>query len=112
MQRWGVVDATDIATYLAQPSVVYNATNWKKSIGEQAWIGLYNRGFEAWISWRRLDFPVLVAPASTYNDITKVPTRYTYPAGEQTVNATNVTAASALISGGDLLTTKVFWDKF
>ncbi|MDI5887515.1 MULTISPECIES: SusD/RagB family nutrient-binding outer membrane lipoprotein [Flavobacterium] len=111
MERWGV-DAANIATYLAQPSVVYNAANWKKSIGEQAWIGLYNRGFEAWISWRRLDFPVLVAPASTYNDITKVPTRYTYPAGEQTVNAANVTAASALINGGDLLTTKIFWDKF
>ena len=110
MESWGVADA-DIALYLAQPSVVFDAVNWKKSIGEQAWIALYNRGFEAWTSWRRLDFPVLVAPASTYNDITSVPTRYKYPAGEQTVNAKNVTAASALINGGDLLTTKVFWDK-
>ncbi|MFV5698790.1 SusD/RagB family nutrient-binding outer membrane lipoprotein [Flavobacterium sp. ZT3R17] len=110
MESWGVADA-DTALYLAQPSVVFDAVNWKKSIGEQAWIALYNRGFEAWTSWRRLDFPVLVAPASTYNDITSVPTRYKYPAGEQTVNAKNVTAASALISGGDLLTTKVFWDK-
>ncbi|WP_035668137.1 SusD/RagB family nutrient-binding outer membrane lipoprotein [Flavobacterium sp. 83] len=110
MESWGV-DAADTALYLAQPSVVFDAVNWKKSIGEQAWIALYNRGFEAWTSWRRLDFPVLVAPASTYNDITSVPTRYKYPAGEQTVNAKNVTAASALITGGDLLTTKVFWDK-
>tara|TARA_R110000868_G_scaffold354387_1_gene615659 strand:+ start:5198 stop:6646 length:1449 start_codon:yes stop_codon:yes gene_type:complete len=111
MQNWGVA-ATDIATYLAQPSVAFDAVNWKKSIGEQAWIGLYNRGFESWTSWRRLDFPVLAVPAITYNDITTVPTRYTYPAGEQTINATNVTAASALITGGDKLTTKVFWDKF
>lgn len=111
MESWGVATA-DVATYLAQPSVVFDAANWKKSIGEQAWIGLYNRGFESWISYRRLDFPVLLAPAAAYNDLKSVPTRYKYPAAEQTVNQTNVSAASALISGGDLLTTKIFWDKF
>lgn len=110
MQSWGVADA-DILTYLAQPGVVYNAATWKKSIGEQAWIGLYNRGFEAWTSWRRLDFPVLPLPATTYNDITAVPTRYSYPAREQTINATNVENAITAIGGNDL-TTKLFWDKF
>ncbi|WP_185963899.1 SusD/RagB family nutrient-binding outer membrane lipoprotein [Flavobacterium restrictum] len=110
MENWGVATA-DVAAYLAQPSVAYDATNWKKSIGEQAWLGLYNRGFEAWTSYRRLDFPVLVAPAVTYNNLTEVPKRYSYPSVEQTLNATNVTAASTAI-GGDKLTTKVFWDKF
>jgi hypothetical protein len=112
MNIWGV-DATDATAYLiANP---YNGTStaaWKKSIGEQAWIALYNRGFEAWNSWRRLDFPVLLAPATTYNDIKSVPTRLTYPAGEATVNATNVTAAAATVTGGDKLTSKIFWDKF
>ena len=111
MESWGVATA-DITTYLAQPSVVYNAATWKKSIGEQAWIGLYNRGFEAWTSYRRLDFPVLPLPATTFNDITSVPTRYSYPAKEQTINSTNVEAAIAKINGGkDLLTAKIFWDK-
>lgn len=110
MENWGV-DAPSIVTYLAQPAVAYDAVNWKKSIGEQAWIGLYNRGFEAWTSYRRLDFPVLLAPATTYNNLTKVPTRYSYPSGEQTLNATNVTAAITAI-GGNTLTTKIFWDKF
>ena len=109
MQNWGVTDA-DIAIYLAQANVVYDAVNWKKSIGEQAWLGLYNRGFEAWTSYRRLDFPVLAVPTTTYNNLTSVPVRYSYPSSEQTLNATNVTAAITAI-GGNALTTKIFWDK-
>jgi len=112
MENWGV-DAADIATYLAQPSVAYaTATGTdKQKIGEQAWIALFNRGFEAWSSYRRLDFPVLVAPPVVYNNQNTVPVRYTYPSREQQINATNVTAASTAI-GGDKLSTKIFWDKF
>ncbi|MFV8327490.1 SusD/RagB family nutrient-binding outer membrane lipoprotein [Flavobacterium sp. ZS1P14] len=112
MQNWGV-DAADILTYLALPSVAYATATGsdKRKIGEQAWIALYNRGFEAWTSVRRLDFPALVAPAVTYNNQTTVPVRYTYPSREQQLNATNVTAAATAI-GGDKLSTKLFWDKF
>ncbi|MFV8370475.1 SusD/RagB family nutrient-binding outer membrane lipoprotein [Flavobacterium sp. LB2R40] len=112
MNSWGVTSTDATAYLIANP---YNGTStaaWKKSIGEQAWIALYNRGFEAWNSWRRLDFPVLVVPATTYNDIKSVPTRLTYPAGEATVNATNLNAAAATVTGGDKLTSKIFWDKF
>jgi len=110
MQNWEV-DAADITAYLANPAVAYTtaAGTWKQKIGEQAWLGLYNRGFEAWTSYRRLNFPVLVAPANAYNNLTEVPKRYTYPAREQTLNAANVTAASTAI-GGNTLTTKIFWD--
>lgn len=108
MENWGV-DSGDIANYLASPSVDYaTATgNWKQKIGEQAWIALYNRGFEGWSSYRRLDYPVLAAPAES--DITQVPTRYTYPSREETLNGTNVEAAGTAI-GGNTLTTKIFWD--
>ena len=108
LQYWGV-SAVDIATYLANPSVAYaTATGpWQQKIGEQAYLALYNRGFEAWISWRRLDYPVLVAPADA--EETEVPTRLTYPAREETLNATNVEAASVAI-GGNTLTTRIFWD--
>ncbi len=108
MENWGV-DSGDIANYLASPSVDYaTATgNWKQKIGEQAWIALYNRGFEGWSSYRRLDYPILAAPAEA--DITQVPTRYTYPSREETLNGTNVEAAGTAI-GGNTLTTKIFWD--
>jgi len=105
--EWG---ATGAAAYIAQPNVAFNSANWKKSIGEQAWIALYNRGFEAWTSYRRLDFPVLSAPPLTYNDVKEVPKRYTYPAFEETLNGANVQAASTAI-GGNTLITKLFWDK-
>ncbi|HEU4789474.1 MAG TPA: SusD/RagB family nutrient-binding outer membrane lipoprotein [Flavobacterium sp.] len=110
MENWGVASADATAYLTANP---YSAANYKQVIGEQAWIALFNRGFEAWTSYRRLDFPVLTVPAVTYNGITEVPKRYSYPAREQTLNRTNVSAAIAKIPGGkNTLTAKVFWDKF
>jgi hypothetical protein len=108
--NWGL-DASDASSYLAAHA--YDAANYKQSIGEQAWIALYNRGFEAWSSYRRLDFPVLNVPAVTYNGLTEVPKRYSYPAREQTLNGANVSAAIAKLPGGkNTLTAKIFWDKF
>lgn len=107
--EWGG-SAADATTYLAAHP--YDAANWKKSIGEQAWVALYNQALTSWNFWRRLDFPVLLAPASAIaNAGGKVPVRMTYPVLEQQVNNTNWKAASDAI-GGDLLTTKLFWDKF
>ena len=107
MEYWGV-DAADIAAYLASPEVSYStaAGTYKDKIGVQKWIALYNRGFEAWTEWRRLDAPVLIAPPEA---VSEVPTRYTYPASEQNLNKTNYEAASSAI-GGDVVTTKIFWD--
>ncbi|MDF2931352.1 MAG: hypothetical protein K0R36_683 [Chryseobacterium sp.] len=108
MQQWGVSSAA-IATYLANPNVVYSAANWKQKIGQQAWIAMYNRGFESWNFYRRLDYPVLTAPNAIPAADGKVPTRLTYPINEQTVNGANWSTASSAI-GGDKLSTKVFWD--
>lgn len=109
MQYWGINSTADINAYLANPSVVYSAANWKQRIGEQAWIAMYNRGFESWNFFRRLDYPALTAPNATAAADGKVPTRLTYPINEQTVNGANWATASSAI-GGDKLTTKLFWD--
>ena len=108
MKYWGVTDAVT-ASYLSQTSIAYSTAtgNWKQKIGEQAYLALYNRGFEAWTSFRRLDFPILTAPVDA--TVSQVPTRYTYPALEETLNSINNTAASAAI-GGNTLITKIFWD--
>lgn len=98
------------ATYLAAHP--YNAVNWKKSIGEQAWVAMYNQALTSWNFWRRLDFPVLAPAASAIENAGgKVPVRMAYPVLEQQVNNSNWKIASDAI-GGDLLTTKLFWDKF
>ncbi|WP_264531371.1 SusD/RagB family nutrient-binding outer membrane lipoprotein [Flavobacterium sp. N502540] len=112
MEDWGVSTA-DANAYLAQPAVAYaTATGtWQQKVGEQAWYALFNRGFEGWTSTRRLDFPVLTPPATADAAAAgQVPSRMAYPIREQTLNATNYTAASTSI-GGDKLTTKIFWDK-
>jgi hypothetical protein len=107
IEYWGGTPA-EAAAYLAQPSVVYNPANWKKSIGVQQWIAFYNRGWDAWISWRRLDYPVL-QPAQ--DALSVIPLRYPYPVNEQNVNTANYDAAAAAI-GGDDVATKLWWDKY
>ena len=115
MEDWGVATA-DIATYLARLDVAYaTATGtWQQKIGEQSWIALYNRGFEAWTSYRRLDFPVLQVPSVTYEDadgpITVVPRRYSYPGAEETLNKTSLNAAVAKL-GSNGTSKRIFWDK-
>lgn len=107
IDEWGGSTA-DAATYLAQPDVNYATApgSYKQKIATQEYIALYNRGFDAWTLVRRLDYPELQAPT---NALSGFPVRFTYPILEQNINTTNYNAASAAI-GGDVVTTKLFWD--
>ncbi|QYS89536.1 SusD/RagB family nutrient-binding outer membrane lipoprotein [Flavobacterium davisii] len=112
MNYWNI-PSNDINNYLAQPNINYTTAsgNWKEKIGMQAWIAMYNRGFESWTFYRRLDYPILKAPTKAVAAADKkVPVRYTYPISESTINGSNYTAAAEAI-GGDKLYTKIFWDK-
>ncbi|OLY93585.1 Starch-binding associating with outer membrane [Cnuella takakiae] len=106
---WGGTDAQATA-YLAQPAVAYATApgTFKQKIGLQSWIALYNRPYDAWTAVRRYDYPALPAPTLAKSGF---PNRLTYPANEQQLNGTNYTAASSKI-GGDVVETKLFWDKF
>lgn len=105
------VSSTEIDNYLNQNSVKYSTADgsWKQKIGVQKWIAGYNQGVETWTEYRRLDYPILIAPVDAFVNI--VPTRFTYPLAEQTLNAENYQKAATSI-GGDLLTTKLFWDTY
>lgn len=104
---WGNTEA-DANAYLARPGVAFNPANWQQQIGEQKWIALYNRGWEAWIEWRRLDAPTLEPATDAVSDI---PLRFTYPIEEQNVNTANYNAAVANIPGGeDVVEARLFWD--
>ena len=106
---WGGTQA-DVTAYLANPSVAYATASgtWKEKIGTQKWIALYNRPYAGWTELRRLDFPKITAPVGAKSGF---PNRLTYPGNEQQLNGDNYTAAAAAI-GGDVVTTKLFWDKF
>lgn len=107
MDHWGV-SATASAAYLAKPEVAYATANgdWKHKIGYQKWLGLFMQGFQGWAEWRRLDFGVLVFPTG----ITFIPKRLAYPTNEQTLNKKSYTEAVSRLSGGDKMTSKVWWD--
>jgi hypothetical protein len=83
--------------------------NWQAAIGTQAWVAMYTRGFEGYTFYRRLDYPSFKMPPNPPTGVTQIPTRFTYPINEQTLNSTNYAAAATAI-GGDNLTTKLFWD--
>jgi hypothetical protein len=101
---WG----SDIATadaYIAADAPYVDI----KSIGEQAWVAYFNRGFFGWTTWRRLDVPTFNDPPNNYIGPGKFPMRFIYPINEQTLNADSRNAAAAAI-GGDKQDTKLFWD--
>ena len=107
---WGV--GSEAAAYLAQPKVAYTTAegDYKQKIGVQKWYALYNRGWEAWVEWRRLDYPKLLPPTGgNAPDGLAIPLRIIYPINEQQLNGDNRKAASDAI-GGDLATTKLWWD--
>jgi hypothetical protein len=110
---WGV-SAGDAASYLLQPSVAYKTAtgNYKEKIGMQKWLAYYNRGWESWVEWRRLDYPKLLPPTGGNAPAgLAIPLRIIYPANESTLNGDNRKSAGDAI-GGDLPITKLWWDKF
>ncbi|MDR1623891.1 MAG: SusD/RagB family nutrient-binding outer membrane lipoprotein [Tannerellaceae bacterium] len=104
---WGAGGAD---AYLAKDEVKYSQAAWKERIGLQQWLAFYTRGLEGYTTWRRLDYPRLNI-AELIREESEIPVRFTFPVNEQTLNKASYEAASQLI-GGDLLTTKIFWDKY
>lgn len=109
------VPSLDADSFISQANVDYDTLiasstatfPWKEVIGNQKWLALFNRGFEAWSSIRLLDYPELPLAIDA---VSGFPNRYTYPVVEQTLNETNWLSASSAI-GGDEPETKLFWDK-
>lgn len=108
LKQYGVSDL-NVTAYLAQPAVLYDAANYRKSIGEQKWLALFGDGLEGFAEWRRLDYPKLPA-AYTGALGGKIPTRMTYPSSEQALNGTNYKDAVGR-QGADALTTRLWFDK-
>ncbi|KAA6322335.1 hypothetical protein EZS27_028110 [termite gut metagenome] len=102
---WGIQGAED---YLDKPEIKYNQAKWQELIATQEWLAFYTRGLEGYTTWRRLDYPRfnVAELISTESDI---PTRFTFPVNEQTLNKLKYDEAVKLI-GGDLPTTRIFWD--
>jgi len=105
---WATGGADD---YIATDAVKYNAANAKEQIAVQSWIASYTRGLVGYTTWRRLDYPILNI-AETIDSYSEIPVRFTFPVNEQTLNKVQYAEAVKLISGGDLMTSRIFWDKY
>ena len=105
----GGISAGELATYLADPAIAYNATNALKLINTQYWIACIRNGAEAYANFRRSGFPTL-NPNLFNNKLNGgFVRRLSYPDVEASANTVNYNAAASAI-GGDKLTSKVFWD--
>lgn len=105
--EWGMT-GDDADAYLTQADVAYTTApgTWKEKIAMQKWIALYNRGFEAWSTYRVYNAPTMNVAVGAG---TLPPMRFTYPINEYSLNPESVNAAGSAIGGDDLFT-KVFWD--
>lgn len=114
VEEWGGTSA-QANTYLSQPGIEYGTgPGYKQQIGLQLWLALYNRGYDAWTAWRRLDYPILNVPSGALFASGEAPAvikRMTYPVIEQNLNKANYEAASAAI-GLDQITQRLWFDKF
>lgn len=103
------ISNVEIAAYLLEPGVAYNAGNALELINTQYWIVNIRNGTEAFSNFRRSGFPAL--SPNLYNDRLSggFARRMSYPDYESSSNADNYAAAAAAI-GGDNLVSRVFWD--
>lgn len=83
-------------------------------INTQYWVttGTNFNFTESWLNWKRSGYPVLI-PVNYPGNVTNstIPRRMIYLSTEILNNTDNYLAAVARLSGGDLLTGRVWWDK-
>ncbi len=92
-------------TAAASQATAYNLIN------TQYWLCTLMDEYEAWSNWRRTGYPVLVPTLYPGTGMTTIPRRLTYPPSQKTTNLANYNAAVANLTGGDKMTSVVWWDK-
>jgi len=105
------ITPSEITAYLQQQP--FDPAGGFDQINTQLWAlhGSTFNFYEAWINYRRSGFPVL-QPVDFPGNFTggTIPRRWPYPLHEATNNNINLQDARNAIPGGDLLTSRVWWD--
>lgn len=106
-----ITDAAADAYLTANP---YVAGNGLSMINSQYWAHTITMldFYETWSNWRRTNLPLLTAVVYPNNATNgTIPRRFPYPASEASTNPENYKAAHDAVVGGDVLTSRVWWDK-
>jgi hypothetical protein len=106
---YGAISVADQNAYITQSNVAYNPANALTLINKQYWISNFGYSMEAFANFRRTGIPALTPNNYNNNLNGGFIRRFSYPDVESSRNSKNFAAASAAI-GGDVLTTRVFWD--
>lgn len=109
-----IPSATADAWAAAHPLDVTSTDASLKAINTQFWLatGTMFNFIEAWSNWRRTGYPALtpvVYPSNVTNGT--IPRRMIYLSTEIQTNKAGYTDAVGRLSGGDVLTSRVWWDK-
>jgi hypothetical protein len=112
MEQYGVA-AADITSFLAGNGGTLMGTDEEKleQIIVQKWIAIYYNSNEGWAEFRRTGYPRIWTGGNLGDTEGQIPRRLTYPYDEFFRNQANVTEAANRLPGGDLLTSKIWWDK-
>ena len=104
-----ILSESAITQYLSENP--YSADKALEMINTQYYILTFSDEFETFANWRRSGYPVLT-PVVYIGNVTNgtIPRRFTYPVDESTNNETNYLQAVSRLTGGDQMTSRVWWD--
>lgn len=106
------IGATDAQTYLDNNPYLGNTAAGLEQINTQYWLCTLMDEYEAYANWRRSgDLPKLTA-VNYPGNITAgtIPRRMNYPQNQKISNGTNYNIAVSRLTGGDKITSRVWWD--
>ncbi|CAN5752802.1 SusD/RagB family nutrient-binding outer membrane lipoprotein [soil metagenome] len=105
---------TDIGLLAAFPSVVgadaVTNTNLER-IQLQRYLASFGDGLQAWSEWRRTGIPHLTPTVFGVNTPREIPRRLTYGTNEYGLNPASVAEAAARYTGGDKMSSRMWWDQ-
>lgn len=100
--RWGV--SSSAAASFAASSTIASVND----LAEAVWTDMFIQGYEAWVQWRRYDYPTLLPPTAALTG-TGVPVRNGYGTSTKVNNEASYKAAVAA-QGPDTQDTRIWWD--
>ena len=105
----GSISPDDAQAYLdANP---YDDSNGLEMINTQFWATTFFNEYEAWANYRRTGFPALTPvtyPGSRSPGA--IPRRMAYSTVDKQINSANYNAAVSALTGGDQITSRIWWD--
>jgi len=108
----GVVPANKIEKYVADNALRGSDAHKTNQIYTQFWLGIFPDAMEAYSTWRRTGYPLLV-PNNFNGNATngQIFRRFQWPTAEENLNTENYHKAIADQGGQNDIVTRVWWDK-